>query len=70
MTVYIIEGVLGSVVGRTDSTEEVQRIVLGQLALSDKAQRTLRNKLAGARVGGKVDLDYGGSGVTIHVRDE
>lgn len=70
MTVYIIEGVLGSVVGRTDSTEEVQRIVLGQLALSDKAQRTLRNKLAAVRVGGKVHLDYGGSGVTIHVRDE
>lgn len=70
MTVYIIEGVLGSVVGRTDSTEEVQRIVLGQLALSDKAQRTLRNKLAAARVGVRVDLDYGGSGVTIHVRDE
>ena len=69
MTVYIIEGVLGSVVGRTDSTEEVQRIVLGQLALSDKAQRTLRNKLAAAKPGGRVNLDYGGSGVTIHVQE-
>lgn len=67
---YIVEGVLGSVVGRANSTEEVHTIVMGQLALSDKAQRTLRNKLQAARVGGRVDLDYGGSGVTIHVHEE
>lgn len=70
MTVYVIEGVLGSVVGRVSSTEEVERIVLDQLALSEKAQRTLRNKLAAAQPGGKVELDYGGSGVTVRVHAE
>lgn len=66
---YIIEGVLGTIVGRSSSTEDVESTVLAQMKLSDAALTKLRNKLQRAK-SGRVNVDFGGVGCTILVIDE
>ena len=69
MTMYVIEGVLGSVVGRVRTIDEAIRTVLGQMNMSDKAERKLRNRLE-ATVLGRVSVDWGGAGCTVHIIDD
>lgn len=66
MVHYIVEGCLGSIVGRTDSTDGVMSIVLGQLALSEQAKAKLQRGLANPEAN-QVQVDYGGSGCTVRV---
>lgn len=69
MMTYTIEGCLGSVVGRVHSTDEVLAVVKGQLSLSEAAERKLMTRLAGGKLG-RVEVDYGGTGCTIHVTND
>lgn len=67
MVQYKVVGVLGSVVAIVDSIDAVVSTVQGQHPISDKKQRTLRNKLGKAKPGAMVWTDYAGSGCDVYV---
>lgn len=64
---YTVEGILGSIVARVDSTDKAISTVLNQMTLSDKALSKLKNKLERATPGSRVLVDHGGVGCTVTV---
>lgn len=66
---YIIEGILGSVVGRVNSIDEAISTVHSQMTMSDKALAKFRTRLE-RTVLGRCSVDFGGVGCTVHVIDD
>jgi hypothetical protein len=66
---YVVEGLLGSVVARVRSVDEAVSTVLSQMTMSDKALAKFRTRLE-RTVLGRCSVDFGGVGCTVHVIDE
>lgn len=67
MTAYRVEGCLGVTVGSVSTIDEAKELVLKQLPISNKTASQLVARLAKKGVGGRVHVDYGGTGCTVFV---
>lgn len=67
MTAYRVEGCLGVTVGSVSTIDEAKALVLKQLPISNKTASQLVARLTKKGVGGKVHVDYGGTGCTVFV---
>lgn len=67
MTTYRVEGCLGSTVGSVSTIDEATSLVLSQISISTKTVSKVAGKLAKQPVGGKVNVEYGGTGCTVYV---
>lgn len=66
---YIVEGILGSVVGRVNSIDEAISTVHSQMTMSDKASAKFRTRLE-RTTAGRCSVDFGGVGCTVHVMND
>lgn len=69
MTTYRVEGCLGVTVGSVDSIAGATALVLKEIPISDKTVSLTAGRLAKKPVGGKVHIDYGGTGCTVFVEE-
>ncbi|EAR2661097.1 hypothetical protein BZF66_06025 [Salmonella enterica] len=67
MTTYRVEGCLGVTIGSVSTIDEATALVLSQIPISAKTTAQLAGKLSRKTVGGKVHVDYGGTGCTVFV---
>ena len=67
MTTYRVEGCLGVTVGSVSTIDEAKALVLKQIPISNKTATQLASRLASKGVGGRVHVDYGGTGCTVFV---
>lgn len=67
MTTYRVEGCLGVTIGSVSTIDEATDLVLSQLPISAKTTAQFAGKLSRKAVGGKVHVDYGGTGCTVFV---
>lgn len=69
MTTYRVEGCLGCTVGSVSTIDEATALVLKQLPISAKTVSQLAGRLSRKAVGGKVHVEYGGTGCTVFVEE-
>ncbi|QCW18726.1 hypothetical protein SEPL_369 [Salmonella phage SE_PL] len=67
MTTYRVEGCLGVTIGSVSTIDDATALVLKQIPISAKTTAQLAGKLSRKAVGGKVYVDYGGTGCTVFV---
>ena len=54
-------------VGSVSTIDEAKALVLKQIPISNKTATQLASRLASKGVGGRVHVDYGGTGCTVFV---
>lgn len=67
MAVYRVEGCLGVTVGSMSTIDEAKALVLKQIPISNKTASKLASSLGAKGVGGRVHVEYGGTGCTVYV---